>query len=201
MRENFKRCLVKRSEMTRSGAAAQTLPKCKYFNQLQFLQDKVMNKETHSNVSLPPPPSPSVSSTASSGPQTPTPLSSPPLTPTPLSSQPDMACPPEHTFGAPTQSNQSKSGKRRSANNIQEQPNKKATSNMDEQFLNALNDINETTKNIVAREPKKTLEDDEDMHFCKSIVPTLRKLPPRKNKVAKLKIQQLLFELEFDEMV
>ena len=49
MRDNQKRCLVKRNAMTKSGVAAHTLPKCKFFNQLQFLQEKVSNKESHSN--------------------------------------------------------------------------------------------------------------------------------------------------------
>ena len=37
--------------MTRSGAAAATLPKCKYFEQMAFLHEKSANKPTHSNLS------------------------------------------------------------------------------------------------------------------------------------------------------
>ena len=44
------RCMVKRSQMMKSGAEASTLPKCKYFAQLQFLQEKVTGKETETNV-------------------------------------------------------------------------------------------------------------------------------------------------------
>ena len=36
--------------MTRSGAPKSYLPKCKYFNQLQFIHDKVTNKQTDSNL-------------------------------------------------------------------------------------------------------------------------------------------------------
>ena len=36
--------------MTRSGAPAASLPKCKLFNQLELLKDKVMNRTTVSNV-------------------------------------------------------------------------------------------------------------------------------------------------------
>ena len=46
---NLKRCIVKRDSMSKSGAAVHTLPKCKYFNQLQFLQQKETNQETESN--------------------------------------------------------------------------------------------------------------------------------------------------------
>ena len=52
MRENMKRCIVRRAEMTRSGAPSSSLPKCKYFSQLQFIRDKIMNKETDSNLNL-----------------------------------------------------------------------------------------------------------------------------------------------------
>ena len=34
--------------MTKSGAAAHSLPTCKYFQNLQFLKDKIGNKETES---------------------------------------------------------------------------------------------------------------------------------------------------------
>ena len=42
-------------------------------------------------------------------------------------------------------------------------------------------------------------EEWEDSLFCRSLVPTLKRLSARKNKMAKIKISQLLFELEFDE--
>ena len=50
LRDNFKRCLVRREALSKSGAEAHTLPRCKYFEQMQFVRDKVMNKETQSNV-------------------------------------------------------------------------------------------------------------------------------------------------------
>ena len=42
---------------------------------------------------------------------------------------------------------------------------------------------------------------DEDFLYCRSLVPTLKRLPPRQNRIAKIKISQLLFELEFGEEV
>ena len=50
LKDNLRRCMIKRAQMSKSGAAAHTLPKCKYFSQLQFLHKKVINKETESNV-------------------------------------------------------------------------------------------------------------------------------------------------------
>ena len=39
--------------MTRFGAAASTLPKCKFFEQMAFLHEKSANKATESNVDIP----------------------------------------------------------------------------------------------------------------------------------------------------
>ena len=38
--------------MSRSGAASKTLPKCRYFEELCFIHNKLLNKDTASNVSL-----------------------------------------------------------------------------------------------------------------------------------------------------
>jgi hypothetical protein len=40
---------------------------------------------------------------------------------------------------------------------------------------------------------------DADTLFCKSLIPTLKGLPAKKNRQAKLKIQQVLYDLEFGE--
>ena len=39
--------------MTRSGAAASSLPQCKYFHQMKFLHEKTANQPTESNISHP----------------------------------------------------------------------------------------------------------------------------------------------------
>ena len=36
--------------MTRSGAAACSLPKCKYFEKMRFLHEKTVNRPTKSNI-------------------------------------------------------------------------------------------------------------------------------------------------------
>lgn len=43
-----------------------------------------------------------------------------------------------------------------------------------------------------------TTEDSSDMLFCKSLVPILEKLPRKKNRKARVQMQQLLVELESD---
>ena len=50
----MKQCLDKRNKETRSGASHTKLPKCKYFDQLSFMHDKVSSRQTESNVSLEP---------------------------------------------------------------------------------------------------------------------------------------------------
>ena len=52
LRESFKRCLAARSRQEKSGTAAQTLSRCKYFDQLTFLQEKVAHKDTVSNIHI-----------------------------------------------------------------------------------------------------------------------------------------------------
>ena len=47
--------------------------------------------------------------------------------------------------------------------------------------------------------PVGVLDEDEATLFCKSLVPVLRKLPARKNRLANLKINQLLFDIEFGD--
>ncbi|XP_065069816.1 uncharacterized protein LOC135694869 [Rhopilema esculentum] len=54
LKDNLKRCLDKRNKETRSGASHTNLPKCKYFDQLSFMHDKVSSRQTESNVSLEP---------------------------------------------------------------------------------------------------------------------------------------------------
>lgn len=45
----------------------------------------------------------------------------------------------------------------------------------------------------------KKEETDGDSLFSQSLVPILRGLPPKKNRYAKMKIQKLLYDIEFDE--
>ena len=48
-------------------------------------------------------------------------------------------------------------------------------------------------------ERKEAEETDGDICFCKSLVPILKGFSPKKNRYDKMKIQQLLFDIEFDE--
>ena len=52
LKDSLKKCLDKRTTLSRSGAAASTLSMCKYFEVMRFLHEKTSNLETHSNVEL-----------------------------------------------------------------------------------------------------------------------------------------------------
>ena len=49
----LKKFLDKRKCLSKSGAAACSLPKCKYFEEMAFLHEKSANKPTESNLSVP----------------------------------------------------------------------------------------------------------------------------------------------------
>ena len=78
---------------------------------------------------------------------------------------------------------------------------KKEESNLDRMLINSLKDVSAVCDKVAVPSKSNNIDelDDPDTLFCKSLVSTLKSLPPRKNKQAKIKIQQLLFELEFDE--
>ena len=48
-------------------------------------------------------------------------------------------------------------------------------------------------------EGQRESEDCEDALYCKSLVPIMKALPLKKKRLAKTKIIQLLFDLEFNE--
>ena len=54
LKDSLKKCLDKRRALTRSGAAAASLPECKFLSAMQFLHEKTSNLPTHGNVELAP---------------------------------------------------------------------------------------------------------------------------------------------------
>ena len=49
------------------------------------------------------------------------------------------------------------------------------------------------------KEKEKDTKTDSETLFCQSLVDQLKALNARKNKLARIKIQQILFEIEFEE--
>ena len=42
-------------------------------------------------------------------------------------------------------------------------------------------------------------ENDEDSLYCRSLIPIMRELPKRQKRLAKIKISQLLFDLQYED--
>ena len=52
LKDNLKECLENLSSLTKSGAAAFSLPKCEYFDEMAFLSEKRCNRPSESNLQL-----------------------------------------------------------------------------------------------------------------------------------------------------
>ena len=52
------------------------------------------------------------------------------------------------------------------------------------------------TLGVLAARPNKE-EVDPDTHFCMELASRLRRLPPRQNALAKIRLQQVFFDLEY----
>ena len=170
MKDVLKKCLDKRNRMTRSGAAAAILPKCQYFDQMAFLHEKSANKPTDSNLSPP---------TAAFGVFS------------------DALPTEEYRFSQLSPSG-SVSNVSSVSNNMENsiktpQRKKKHTDSSTEALTRSLADCDELLKKSINE------ENDEDSLYCRSLVSIMRELPKKQNRLAKIKINQLLFDLQYDE--
>ena len=60
-------------------------------------------------------------------------------------------------------------------------------------ILKQLSDIDVMYKKITDE------DDDEDLLYCRSLVPILKGMPNKKKRLAKIKVSQLLFDIEFHD--
>ena len=75
---------------------------------------------------------------------------------------------------------------------------------VDKMLVDSLNNVSTVFKTISGNEKEgntaeKELVEDADTLFCRSLITTLQNLPPRKSRQAKIKLQQVLYEIEFDD--
>ena len=158
LKDTLKKCLDKRNELTKSGATASKLPKCKFFEQMAFLHEKTGNKPTQSNVNY------------------------------------NLESPEISNLGSPP----SISSFRYETKSVKEPcttPARKK-SKIDTPEADLRKSLVETDLMI-----KKSMEqaEDEDSLYCRSLIPILKELPTKKKRLAKIKISQLLFDLQYDE--
>ena len=66
---------------------------------------------------------------------------------------------------------------------------------VDAMLLSTIKDISQNEK----KNTETSINEDADSLFCRSCVDTLKRLPPKKNSEAKMKIQQLLHNIEFSD--
>lgn len=60
-----------------------------------------------------------------------------------------------------------------------------------------MDDLIEKVVTVPISNTDSAKEDDADMHFCKSLAPTLRRLDRKSNMKAKIEIQKILVKYEF----
>ncbi|CAB4039790.1 transcription factor Adf-1-like [Paramuricea clavata] len=155
----------------RSGAAACKTSTCKYFENLAFLQDKIANRDTVSNVKL------GLGSTADSS---------------LLPEQPVVTIKDEETPSV-------KKRKHWTVLYVlmKKDRARKASDQVDTMLLKALKDLDKPTTQEMPE--AKSAESDSDTLFCQSLIPTLKSLGTKENMKAKVQIQQLLFTLKFPD--
>ena len=152
--------------MPKPGAPASSLPKCNYFDQMSFLHDKTINHPLESNVGIPLNEIAFSKETAPVQPneviyiQTETPIASPAL-----------SSPSSNTnFEIP----------------VAKKPREKRKRNDD--VTGQTSQILEQIDSIEMELRKNQDDENEDSLFCRSLKPTLKKLPQKKHKLAKIKI-------------
>ena len=196
--------------MTRSGAGNRSLPTCRYFQNLLFLKDKISSKETESNLSLPNQSDADGLDNSQQQFSVP-PNSRPPIMPHPSSLVTTAAASTNNQVHAPVSTQQQNVGtplpqtpnKRKSSSEAlfsgtpkQKRAAREELSNtVDLLTLKYLDGFSNSEKEL-DKSTKSFQEDDPDMLFLKSLHSPLTKLPKRKNRQARIQLQQVLFELE-----
>ena len=191
--DGFKKCLDRKRDMEKSGSGYSKPPTCRFYNQLQFLQDSVSNRTTHSNIQV----------IRCDSPDSPCPMET---------TLPDQSVA-QSALASLSPASDQKSDKQQVTPNADHPPGKQKSEfpqatvvpkrkkkvELDpvEQFL-----IKSIDKKDQENKLSTTKSEDPDEQFCRSIADTLRRLRQnsmKKNQFAKIKIQQLLFDIELSD--
>ena len=182
----------KRRAMTRSGAAAESLPVCKYFEVMRFLHEKTSNLPTHSNIELgdihvrETAPEEHVEFPSLLSPSQPQDISTSLITPLPTSRSSSLSSPP--TSRRP--SLEESASKRLKRKTISEE-------SAPDPFLQYIQKMDNQMLNIVDK--NKETDNDEATVFFMSLIPVLKDFNKNKLRLTKIKIQQLLYDIEFGD--
>ena len=159
-------------EQTRSGAGSSKLATCRHFNLLSFLDSTVTSQGTDSNVDI-----------------------------SLCENQNDIESSNEISEDSQITTGKINATGTCQAKNISK---RKREDTIDVQLKESLSNVNDAVKAITQNQNfvNETNNDtDSDMLFCRSLVDSLRGLTPRKNKIARMKIQKVLFEVEFEDNI
>ena len=191
LRENFRKCLNRRKKASKSGASGKQLSTCQFFKELSFLLDVIGVKTTYSNIrpdiftppaspvdrhSISPPmtrksfpPTATISSAVGNVPSSPL---NPPA-PSPTSTLPQVSTMTTTTITTPR-------------NNKRKQATEPVQSALERAIMADIDKSKET----------EVEKNDPDELFCKSIVSSFKGLTKKKNKQAKIKVLQVLLDME-----
>lgn len=158
--------------MTWSGSANKKLPSCDYFVELSFLRDVVTGRKTESNIQAIQP-----VDTATTA------------TPDDLST----SCVAPLYSDIEAKSTQPSSSVTRDTKAIRN-ARKRRSDQIDE--LLAVSLAQDLKNEKTANEMSNNKSEDQDELFCSSLVKTFQKLKGKKNKIAKMKVLEVLVEFE-----
>ena len=186
LRENFRKTLIKREKATRSGAGSKKpLPSCNYFVELSFLTDSMSNRPSTTNV--------------------------PPRLPSPIGSPASTICGEDvaddiqqhiETNITPVSTNITPVSKRSDVttrSSDYSNPRKRRSVDADENANLLLVQTLDKHLNQPEQAQVQLQEEDDDRLFCLSLVKTLKGMAPKKNALSRIKVQQVLFDVQFQD--
>ena len=175
--DGYKRATEKRVEQTRSGAGSSKLAIYRHFNLLSFLHSTVTSQGTDSNVDI------GFCENQND-----------------IESSNEISEDSQITINSRSTINIINATETCQAKNKSK---RKSEDTIDVQRLReSLNNVNDAVKAITQNQHfanESNNDTDSDMLLCGSFADSLRGLAPRKNKIARMKIQKVLFKIEFED--
>lgn len=186
----------RRKRATKSGAGGNSTSTCRYFKELSFLMDVVGVRVTQSNIQ--------------------TDLFTPPASPLPENNAPLVSpvinAPPTHQPSSnphrlsPSMTRNTSSSKSSSITESPMNTMRSTLQNRRPHLTNKRKNDNDSLQLVLEKAITADLEkskevvkdDDPDELFCKSFVSSLKGLSKKKNKRAKIKMMQILLDMESD---
>ena len=171
VRDGYKKAIEKRVEQARSGAGSSKLATCRHFNLLSFLHSTVTSQGTYNNVDIGFYENQNDIESSNE-----------------IREDSQITTNSRNTIANATETCQAKNKSKKNSEGI-----------IDVQLRESLNNVNDAVKAITKNQNftnESNNDTDSDMLFCRSLVDSLRGLTPRKNKIPRMKIQKVLFEVE-----